>query len=85
MLTTILGIVGAFTAQFIGNALGFSSTQDGVGLIGAIIGAVIVLFVWGMLQRRNACSLPRATITSMADSDEPRMPMSPGFSSVTAV
>jgi len=54
VLTTILGIVGAFTAQFIGNALGFSSTQDGVGLIGAIIGAVIVLFVWGMLQRRNA-------------------------------
>ena len=52
ILTTILGVVGAFTAQFIGDALGMSSTQDGVGLIGAIIGAVIVLFVWGALQRR---------------------------------
>ncbi len=53
VLTTILGIVGAFAAQFIGNALGMSSTQNGVGLIGAVIGAVIVLFLWGMLQRRT--------------------------------
>lgn len=53
ILTTILGIVGAFAAQFIGNALGMSSTENGVGLIGAVIGAVIVLFIWGIFQRRT--------------------------------
>ncbi len=53
VLTTILGIIGAFTAQFIGNALGFASTEDGVGLIGAVVGAVIVLSVWSMVQRRR--------------------------------
>lgn len=53
VLTTILGIVGAFTAQFIGNFLGMSSTQNGVGLIGAVIGAVIVLLLWGFFQRRT--------------------------------
>lgn len=53
ILTTILGIVGAFTAQFIGNALGMSSTENGVGLIGAVIGAVIILFAWGFFQRRT--------------------------------
>lgn len=52
VLTTILGIVGAFAAQFIGNALGMSSTENGVGLIGAVIGSVIVLFAWGFFQRR---------------------------------
>lgn len=53
ILTTILGIVGAFAAQFIGNALGMSSTENGVGLIGAVIGAVVVLFAWGIFQRRT--------------------------------
>lgn len=52
IMTTILGIVGAFAAQFIGNALGMSSTENGVGLIGAVIGAVVVLLIWGFVQRR---------------------------------
>lgn len=52
VLTTILGIVGAFSAQFLGDAMGFASTRDGVGLIGAVIGAVIVLLIWGWFQRR---------------------------------
>lgn len=53
VMTTVLGIVGAFAAQFLGNVLGFSSTENGVGLLGAVIGAVIVLLVWGFLQRRK--------------------------------
>ena len=47
MLTTILGIVGAFVASFLGQALGFYRPGEGAGFIGAIVGAVIVLFIWG--------------------------------------
>jgi uncharacterized membrane protein YeaQ/YmgE (transglycosylase-associated protein family) len=54
ILTTILGIVGAFVASFLGQALGFYSPGEGAGFIGAVIGAVIVLFIWGMFVNKPA-------------------------------
>ncbi|WP_431297522.1 GlsB/YeaQ/YmgE family stress response membrane protein [Tabrizicola sp. BL-A-41-H6] len=52
VLTTILGIVGAFVANFLGQALGWYGPLDGAGLIGAVIGAIIVLALYGFLRRR---------------------------------
>lgn len=54
ILTTILGIVGAFVASYLGQAIGWYSAGEGAGLIGAIIGAIIVLLVWSMISRRRA-------------------------------
>jgi uncharacterized membrane protein YeaQ/YmgE (transglycosylase-associated protein family) len=54
ILTTILGIVGAFVATFLGQALGFYSPGEGAGFIGAVVGAIVVLFVWGMVARKSA-------------------------------
>jgi uncharacterized membrane protein YeaQ/YmgE (transglycosylase-associated protein family) len=54
VLTTILGIVGAFVATFLGQAMGWYSAGEGAGLIGAVVGAIIVLFIWGMIARRKA-------------------------------
>lgn len=54
ILTTILGIVGAFVASFLGQALGWYAPGEGAGLIGAVVGAVIVLAVWGFIARRRA-------------------------------
>lgn len=54
VLTTILGIVGAFVASFLGQALGFYGPGEGAGLIGAIVGAVIVLFAWGYFAKNRA-------------------------------
>jgi len=54
ILTTILGIVGAFVATFLGQALGWYGPNEGAGLIGAVVGALIVLFVYGALVRRRA-------------------------------
>ena len=44
ILTTILGIVGAFVATWLGQAAGLVQAGQGAGLIGAIVGAVIVLW-----------------------------------------
>ena len=52
ILTTLLGIVGAFAATFLGQAIGWYQAGEGAGLIGAIVGAIIVLAVWGMIQKR---------------------------------
>jgi uncharacterized membrane protein YeaQ/YmgE (transglycosylase-associated protein family) len=53
IMTTILGIVGAFVATFLGQALGWYSAGQGAGLIGAVVGAVIVLFLYGLVSRRR--------------------------------
>jgi uncharacterized membrane protein YeaQ/YmgE (transglycosylase-associated protein family) len=52
VLTTILGIVGAFVASWLGQALGWYGPEDGAGLIGAIVGSVIVLALYGFMVRR---------------------------------
>ena len=53
ILTTILGIVGAFVATFLGQALGWYRADEGAGFIGAIVGAVVVLAIWGFMQNRS--------------------------------
>ena len=56
VMTTILGIVGAFLATFLGQALGWYRPGEGAGLIGAIVGAVIVLLVWSWISSRRGSS-----------------------------
>jgi uncharacterized membrane protein YeaQ/YmgE (transglycosylase-associated protein family) len=48
ILTVILGIAGAFVATWLGQAIGWYRIDQGAGLIGAVIGAVVVLIIWRM-------------------------------------
>jgi uncharacterized membrane protein YeaQ/YmgE (transglycosylase-associated protein family) len=54
ILTTLLGIAGAFVATYVGQAIGWYRAGEGAGLIGAVVGAIIVLVVWGFFERRKA-------------------------------
>lgn len=58
ILTTLLGIVGAFVASFLGRAIGWYGPDQSAGFIAAIVGAVIVLVVWHALVRSGAISDP---------------------------
>ena len=49
ILTTVLGIIGAFLATWIGQATGHYSPDQGAGFITATIGALVVLFIWNRL------------------------------------
>jgi uncharacterized membrane protein YeaQ/YmgE (transglycosylase-associated protein family) len=53
IVTTILGIVGALVATYLGQAVGWYRADQGAGLIGAVIGAVIVLWVYHMVVGRG--------------------------------
>ena len=53
VLTTILGIIGAVVASFLGQALGWYRPGEGAGLIGAVVGAVIVLVIYSMVTGRR--------------------------------
>jgi len=53
ILTTILGIVGAFVATFLGQALGWYGPNQGAGFIGAVVGAIVVLAIYGFIASRS--------------------------------
>ena len=55
ILTTLLGIAGAFLATFVGQQIGHydASAGEGAGYITAIIGALVVLFIWNRLVARG--------------------------------
>ena len=58
ILTTVLGIVGAFLATFIGQMIGWYRPDQGAGFIAATIGAVLVLFIWNRLVASRVISDP---------------------------
>jgi uncharacterized membrane protein YeaQ/YmgE (transglycosylase-associated protein family) len=58
ILTTVLGIAGAFLATFIGQAIGWYRIDQGAGFISATIGALAVLFIWNRLVVARVISDP---------------------------
>ena len=54
IVTTLLGIVGAFVATYLGQAVGWYRAGEGAGFIGAVVGAVVVLAIWSMVTRRSS-------------------------------
>lgn len=60
ILTTVLGIAGAFLATFIGQTIGWYSADQGAGFITATIGALIVLYIWNRLVVRGTIPDPGA-------------------------
>ena len=54
ILTTLLGVAGAFVATFLGQALGWYRADEGAGFIGAVVGAIIVLAIWGFIAQRRS-------------------------------
>lgn len=53
ILTTILGVIGAVVATYLGQALGWYRPGESAGFIGAVVGAVLLLVIWAMFNRRR--------------------------------
>jgi len=54
IVSIILGIVGALVATFLGKALGWYQPGESAGLIGATLGAILILVVYHWIRRRTA-------------------------------
>lgn len=52
IFTTILGVIGASVASYLGQAMGWYAPGEGAGFIGAIVGAIIVLAIYGIVAKR---------------------------------
>jgi uncharacterized membrane protein YeaQ/YmgE (transglycosylase-associated protein family) len=53
VLTTLLGIVGAILASYLGQALGWYKAAEGAGFIGAVVGAIILLVIYGFFAGKR--------------------------------
>ncbi|MGE0666709.1 MAG: GlsB/YeaQ/YmgE family stress response membrane protein [Sphingomonadales bacterium] len=53
ILTTILGVAGAFLATYAGRYLGWYAPGETAGFIGALIGAVILCVIWAAVARKR--------------------------------
>lgn len=54
IMTAILGIVGSFVASYAGQAMGWYAEGQSAGWIMSILGAIVVLLIYGMVTRKNA-------------------------------
>jgi len=53
IVTALLGIVGAVVAGYLGSAVGLYEPGEGAGFIGSVVGALIVLFVYGLIKKKT--------------------------------
>ncbi|MBI0435364.1 GlsB/YeaQ/YmgE family stress response membrane protein [Roseomonas sp. KE0001] len=54
IITTLLGIIGAVVATYLGQAVGWYRAGEGAGFIGAVVGAVILLAIYRAVAGRRA-------------------------------
>jgi uncharacterized membrane protein YeaQ/YmgE (transglycosylase-associated protein family) len=52
IMTIILGIAGSFLASFIGSSMGWYRQGEPAGWIASILGAVVLLVIYGMIRRK---------------------------------
>lgn len=53
LLTTALGVAGAFLATWLGQLVGWYGPDQGARFIGATLGALALLFIWNRLVKHN--------------------------------
>lgn len=53
ILTAVLGVIGAVVAGFLGRMLGWYGEGEPIGWIASVVGAMIVLFVYGMVAKKR--------------------------------
>ena len=53
IVTILLGICGAVVAGWLGHMLGWYRQGQGAGFLAAIVGAIIILFVYRLIARRR--------------------------------
>lgn len=54
IMTTILGIIGAFVGSFLGQAFGIYGPNERAGFIGAVVGAIVVLALMTAFAKKRA-------------------------------
>ena len=52
IITTLIGIAGSLIATNVGQAMGWYTAGEGAGFIASVVGAVVLLFIYGLIKRK---------------------------------
>ncbi len=52
IMTTVLGVAGALVARYVGVAMGWYAPGAPVGWIASIIGAIVLLVIYGLIKKK---------------------------------
>jgi uncharacterized membrane protein YeaQ/YmgE (transglycosylase-associated protein family) len=53
IVTTLIGIAGSLIATYVGQAMGWYTAGQGAGFIASVVGAIVLLFLYGLVKRKN--------------------------------
>jgi len=53
IITTLVGIAGSLIATYVGQAMGWYTAGQGAGFIASVVGAVVLLFIYGLIKRKT--------------------------------
>ncbi|MBS7556836.1 MULTISPECIES: GlsB/YeaQ/YmgE family stress response membrane protein [Pseudomonas] len=51
IMTILLGVAGSFAATYGGRALGLYEVGQGAGFLGALVGAIVLLVIYGFVKK----------------------------------
>ncbi|SOY69499.1 Conserved hypothetical protein, transmembrane [Cupriavidus taiwanensis] len=52
IMTIILGILGSVVAGYVGRALGWYQPGEPAGWVASVVGAIVLLVIYGMVRRK---------------------------------
>ena len=53
VVTTVLGVAGSLVATFLGRLVGFYKEGEAAGFLMAVVGAVVLLVIYGMVKGKS--------------------------------
>ncbi|MDN4591885.1 GlsB/YeaQ/YmgE family stress response membrane protein [Xenophilus aerolatus] len=53
IVTTVIGIVGSLVATYLGQAMGWYAAGQAAGFIASVVGAIVLLFIWGFIKSKT--------------------------------
>ena len=53
IMTAVLGVAGSFLARYAGAAMGWYQQGEAAGWIASVVGAVILLFIYGLVAKKS--------------------------------
>ncbi|WP_316155802.1 GlsB/YeaQ/YmgE family stress response membrane protein [Cupriavidus sp. BIC8F] len=53
IMTIVLGVLGSLVAGYVGRALGWYQPGQPAGWIASVIGAIVLLVIYGMVRRKG--------------------------------
>jgi uncharacterized membrane protein YeaQ/YmgE (transglycosylase-associated protein family) len=53
IVTTLIGVAGSLIVTYVGQALGWYTAGQGAGFIASVLGAIVLLVLYGLIKRKS--------------------------------